>query len=136
MACKVSNDDPIDRFTDPYIATHRKITYWFNILNKEIFGDKLTKPKGVFIKEKLTNKAQRVYAMCHGYYTKNENPITDLELNNKFRHVQHFISVLAHEMIHIFQWEHEGSMNHGKKSFFNPWKEKFAKFGIKLVLIY
>jgi hypothetical protein len=137
MACKVSDDESIDRFKDPYLATHRKVTYWFNILNKEIFGNKLTRPKGVFIRERLQLKTQRLYAQCCGYYDpKDQYPIVDLQLSDKFRHVQHFISVLAHEMIHMFQWEYEGSMNHGKKSFFKPWKDKFAKFGIKLQLIY
>ena len=132
MARNVSNEEIIT----PYMSSKRKATYWFNILNREVFNSKLTKFRNVIITENLHNKKGKIFAECEGFYDLNEKPIADLHLTDKFKSVQQFISILGHEMIHLYQWIYEGSMNHSKQNFFRPWEEKFAKHGIKLATIY
>ena len=125
-----------ETIAEPYIATKRKVTYWFNILNKEIFDGELTNFRNIHIKDNLQYKKGKIFAECEGCYTNNKQPIADLYLTTNFKNIQQFLSVMAHEMIHLYQWIFEGSMNHNKISFLQPWLDKLKKHGIKLTVYY
>lgn len=127
MAKNVSNEE----MPFPYFSTKRKVTYWFNILNQEIFKSSLPKFQKVSIIEDF-----HYFAESEGLYDKTDRPVVDLLIKDKFKDIKQFISILAHEMIHLWQWIEHGSLNHSKKTFFDPWKTVFLKHDIQLKQTY
>jgi Zn-dependent peptidase ImmA (M78 family) len=69
------------------------------------------------------------WAQTHGDYRK-EKRICWLEIHNEFPNEQMLVWVLAHEMVHVWEWQIEGTMSHG--STFLKWKPKLAKYGLPL----
>lgn len=59
-----------------------------------------------------------------------------LSITNRFPNKRMFIEVLAHEMVHLYQFLHASppfsyrSVSHGKT--FHSWKPTFEKYGLKL----
>jgi hypothetical protein len=59
-----------------------------------------------------------------------------LSITNSFPNKRIFIDVLAHEMVHLYQFLHASppfsyrSVSHGKS--FHAWKNTFEKYGLKL----
>jgi hypothetical protein len=59
-----------------------------------------------------------------------------LSMTNRFPNKKIFIEVLAHEMVHLFQFLHASppfsyrSVSHGKT--FHAWKSTFEKHGLRL----
>lgn len=117
----------------PYVITKWKVTYWFNHINKLVFNNKLPKFKDIIIEE-LYDKVKFIMAECECF--ERSNPYAHLHVNTTFKNIQFFIQILAHEMVHLYQWIFEGRLNHSKKNFLDPWKDKFAAHGIDLRVSY
>ena len=122
--------------TPKFRPTVKDVEEWFDILNEQLFGNKLDPFGKISIK-----RHKRFHALFH-YWPKRENRPTELTVYRKFRNKKLFVEILAHEMIHQYQWEVEGPrrmtrglryrFGHGK-SFFR-WRAKFNKFGIPLTV--
>ncbi len=82
---------------------------WWNLLNNALFDGKLLPP------QKITVKAFRNdHGNCHPMSKKGH---VRLEINSEFFDRKQFLAILAHEMIHQWQWTYEdikGKMDHGK----------------------
>ena len=111
----------------------------YNLLNQSVFGAKLIKP------EIEICRLHGGWGECIGVQDTDGFPYcTKIRLNDKFYSIQWFITVLAHEMAHQYQWEVQGAqrvkqglepiMSHGK-SFFEH-KEKLSQIGIYLKTTY
>lgn len=96
---------------DCYIAYRR--------LNKDIFKNKLPKSK-IYLK--------RLHG-CYGECEYNDKHYI-IRLNKRFKNKQFFLMVLAHEMVHVYQYQYLGNMSHGAN--FHVWRPIFAKFCIPL----
>jgi hypothetical protein len=86
---------------------------WWNLLNNALFDGKLIPPKKIIVKkfrddlgrcQPLSKKGHVILGICSEFYDRAQ-----------------FISILAHEMIHQYQWTFVGEMTHGKS--FWEWKE-------------
>lgn len=108
-----------------YTVTVPKITYWFRIINKLIFRGEL-KP---FASIKIVNH-RKAYGYCFGDHDLFGEPFCWLSIRPKFSSLSMFLEILAHEMVHAYQFQDEGRITHGKT--FLIWHDKFKKYGLNL----
>ena len=119
-----------------YRPSRRQARYYYDLINQHIFKNKLV-PTRIKI-----SRMRECWGYCDDCGSDSYDPKTLIRLTDKFPCLQFFIAVLAHEMIHQYQWEVEGPrrmtrglryrFGHGK-SFFR-WRAKFNKFGIPLTV--
>lgn len=116
--------------------TQKQVKEYFRLINREIFDNKLPIPK--FQIRRLYN----CVGMCEG----KEGPIRKtkshctIHLADKYYCIQWFLSTLAHEMVHQYQWDIFSNirvkrgltrhMSHGPS--FYIWRKRLAKHGISL----
>lgn len=105
------------------------ITEWFDILNEQIFGNKL-KP----FDEIRVKRLHRTHAFFN-YWTKEDlrkgKPNeTSLEMHVVFNSKKLFVEILAHEMIHHFQHLYNEPLGHGPS--FTAWRDNFKLKGLTL----
>lgn len=107
----------------------------FNLLNNSIFNGKLKKPKIEIC------RMHGAWGECVGDFKDDDTPfVAKIRLNEGFYSIQWFITVLAHEMSHQYQWEVlspprmelglDPIMSHGQTFFMH--KDKMADMGIFL----
>lgn len=92
-------------------------------LNLDIFKNKL--PSAKICLKRLSG----YYGEC--YF---DGKKFNIKLNKRFRNKQFFLMVLAHEMVHVYEYQFLGTMTHG--SSFYAWRPIFAKFCIPLSEVY
>ena len=106
---------------------------WFRILNNEIFKGKLRALDEIDIRWR-----RGTYAYYHYVYEtdpkKPKYEYTKLCLNKKYKNKKFFVEILAHEMIHHYQFTNGELVNHG--STFTCWNDIFNKKGLKLYKVY
>lgn len=107
-----------------HVPTIAETKLWFRIINREIFDNALGDFEHIEIRRR-----HGAWGECIGYIEKDKR-WCHLSLNHYMISKKHFINVVGHEMVHLYQWTVGHEMNHGQ-SFFE-WKPKFAKF--KMVL--
>ena len=115
--------------TGPYRTKYKDIELWFDIINNCIFNRK--------IKDFRYYHIQRMRDCCgcviYEDKTHKEKWI-DLYLLPKYKDFQTFVEVLAHEMVHAYQYWilKDSSCNHNQE--FYRWRNKFRSHGLKLSL--
>lgn len=123
-----------------YRTTRREVLGLFRLINREVFNDKLPKPK-----IEIMPRCRTYWGMCTSLpryypdYASKKSQCT-IRISDKWFCKQWLITTLAHEMCHQYQWDIDGYkrikegkepiMSHGP-SFFK-WKEKLKKHGIPL----
>lgn len=109
--------------------------YTFNIINRYVFDDQLPTPNFII------KQSRHHWGQCIGdIKLANNQSYCTIELNRKFYCVQWFVTILAHEMSHQYQWEVlsierekyglEPLLSHGP-SFFQ-YRHRLAEYGIPL----
>ena len=107
-----------------YIPSKHAVTRWTNILNEEIFNNKIHPFKDIEIRRRHGCHAEHI-GIDAGHFVYGE-----LSMNNWFWNKSEFIYTLAHEMVHQFQWMNYHKTDHGRT--FMKWKDKLRKFDIPL----
>lgn len=104
---------------------------WFAILNEQIFGNKLTRPSkfNIIRSSKFSHAFYTYYSKKSSKYPQSEITVTKVYKCKKF-----FVEVLAHEMIHHFQYLHNEPVGHGPS--FHAWDPHFKLRGLLLNRIY
>lgn len=116
-----------------------EITYAYNLINRNVFRNQLEKP---IIR---TGRLNRAWGQCQWHWKEQRHgTYCDLWLADKWFCPQWFMNVLAHEMVHQWQWDvyrwdyqdhfgrdmkHQGS-GHGPS--FYQWREEFEYYGLNL----
>lgn len=112
-----------------YETTIEDCQKWFNVLNRELFDSSLPKIDEIDI---------RWRRKAHAWYDYDERRsgqgISKLLMNKRYKSKKFFVEVLAHEMVHHYQYIYNEDMGHGS-SFFK-WRDKFNKKGLNLVRAY
>lgn len=104
---------------------------WFRILNRELFNNALAPLDEIDIRWRRG---------AHAYYeswidTKDPSyQYTKLCMNKRYKSKKFFVEVLAHELVHHYQFLSEGKASHGES--FIGWTEAFNKKGLRLVRAY
>jgi hypothetical protein len=122
--------------TKPYRPKMKEVRALFRLINREIFYNRLPMPK--FELKRLKD--------CIGICAGSEGPVRKtksyctLYLADRYYCRQWFISTLAHEMVHQYQWDvysnilvqrgYPRHMSHGPT--FYIWRKKLAKYNIAL----
>jgi SprT-like family len=117
----------LDYSTEKYKPTPEKCWEWFNILNEQIFGGLLEPVKKIFISNH--KKYGDVYALYY-YNNRKRGKPSKISLCKKFENEKMFVEILAHEMIHHFQYTYGEPVGHGPS--FMAWRENFILKGLKL----
>lgn len=104
----------------PYAPTESTMRWWFHQLNRELFWGKLP-PVTITIGPRKG---------AWGYY----DPPGKIALAERFITKQHAVAVLAHEMVHHWQYsiDENPRMDHGQS--FQSWAPRFEKHSIKLAV--
>lgn len=112
-----------------HVPTKRQISYWFNLINKEVFDGTIPKFNEVEI-----TRLHGAWGNCIGKGgTHNREKICNLQINHHTKSKHHLVEILAHEMVHSWQWHHLHDMDHGPTFF--KWKPRLAKHGIPLSVV-
>lgn len=110
-----------------YCPTIKDIRKWHGVLNAVVFDGVIPKFYDIKI-QRIRNE----FAWAIPFYdTEDETKKwCTLKIDTSFHSFKKFLIVLAHEMIHCWQWIVEGEMTHGKTFF--QWREKLAEHEIPL----
>lgn len=147
----MSRPNPIRKIMEselPSLTNQRKqlfrprakdVDYCYEILNRYIFDNKLTRPK-------ITLTQMRgAWGECEGHdFIQSTGSWCSIRISDKWYCPQWFLNTLAHEMVHqyqfdVYQWEYleytgkKMSVNSGwhGPSFF-MWREQFQVYGLTL----
>lgn len=112
-----------------YETTVEDCQEWFDILNRELFNNTLSNIHEIDIRWRRG---------AYAWYDYDENKpgtgISRLLMNKRYKSKQFFVEVLAHEMVHHYQYINNEEVGHG--SSFLKWRGKFNKKGLNLVEAY
>jgi len=130
----------------PSIGYQKRLSYRTNvaevielykIINQACFNNKLNMPE-----IEVTPRCRKYWGMCYGSFeiVKYRKTYCKIRLMDKWFCKQWLITTLAHEMVHQYQWDIDGTkreregknriMSHGPS--FYAHREKLAKHGISL----
>lgn len=119
-----------------YKTNKKEVMRLYNLLNKEIFGNKLP-----IAKITLLSKLPNMWGKCQAAgYPYSDKSVCEITVGTNWFCVQWLIMTLAHEMSHQYQWEVLGKqrikkgkdpiMSHGPS--FYTLRDKMNKKGIPL----
>lgn len=111
-----------------YNPTIRSIKREYSLLNKKVFGGVL--PISSKIEFQIGNMLGTL-GICKYIISRSSLVIKLLPV---FRDRKLFVAILAHEMVHVFEFTRYQKMTHGPK--FYKWKSLFAEHGIVLAKKY
>lgn len=109
-----------------YKTTVESAWEWFHIINEQIFGGLLEPVDKIFISN---HKGYDVYALYYFNHRKRGEP-SKISFCKTFSCEKMFVEVLAHEMIHHFQYTYGEPLGHGPS--FLAWRDNFKLKGLKL----
>jgi hypothetical protein len=112
-----------------YETTIEDCRKWFNILNRELFDETLPPVDEIDIRWR-----RGAYAWYDYDDRLPGEGTTKLLMSRKYKSKQFFVEVLAHEMVHHYQYIYNEEMGHG--SSFLKWRDKFNKKGLSLSKAY
>ena len=112
-----------------YETTIEDCQKWFKILNRELFNNSLPSVNEIDIRWRRG---------AHAWYDYDETRpgtgTSKLLMNRRYKSKKFFVEVLAHEMVHHYQYIYNEDVGHG--SSFLKWCDKFNKKGLNLVEAY
>lgn len=110
-----------------FLVTSKKVRKEFDRINNLIFNNTLKPWKRIYIKYSNKN-----WGICLCY----DDGHTNLKITTMFPDEKTFIELIAHEMIHVWQWSigHNPDLDHDYG--FNKWENEFAIHGIKLKICF
>lgn len=109
-------------------TTWTLVRYWWRRLNTILF-DKLLKEPTFIVCQSID--LGDTHARCHELVDGNVKIAISSEFNSK----REFLSVLAHEMVHQWQYQIAKAVDHHGKSFWR-WRWRFKKHGLALLVSY
>ena len=108
-------DEPLPSLTEQhrlaYRPSLREVQRMYDLLNREIFQNKLKRP------EIQVGIRRQCWGICHGYVKQRKTgSFCVIKLSDKWYCKQWMIAILAHEMSHQYQWDVIGPkrFNQGK----------------------
>jgi hypothetical protein len=114
-----------------YETSYDDCRKWIRILNQEIFSNSLPPIENIDIRWR-----RKTFAY-YSHIRDTEDPDYKahmLCMNKRYRSKKFFVEVLAHELVHHYQFYNDQPMGHGPS--FKKWSKAFNKKGLKLVEAY
>lgn len=98
------------RGNKPVIVTERMCQYWWRVLNSAIFYSKLHPLSSINVA-----RTRGAFAWTIGLYGSDGR--VSLKIQQTFPSRLMFLTVLVHEMVHAWEYQHCSTMGHGKRFF-------------------
>lgn len=114
--------------TGKYQPSINDVVFWYDTLNEHVFDNDLPKLTGIRFCQSKDYWGQ---IEC-GRYKRDNTLRSNLILSNDFPSFKDFVEVMAHEMVHIWEYEHYSIMGHGERFFM--WESKLKKLGLRLLI--
>lgn len=115
------------------------IIYAYNTINRHVFKNQLRRP------DIRTGRVNRAWGECAWHWDEQASgSYCDLWVADKWFCQQWFLNVLAHEMVHqwqwdIYRWEHQeiygrdpNTQTSGHGPSFHCWRDEFEYYGLNL----
>ena len=115
-----------DKNKNTYETTKEDCVKWSRIINREIFNNQLTDIDNIEI-----GWRRKCWAYCVCEVDEEGDKYIKLAMNKKYPTKLFFVEVLAHELIHHYQFLNDEPLGHG--SSFSDWTDKFNNRGLNLV---
>ncbi len=119
---------------EQFVATKEHAQMVWHALNHAVFGGVLQYPEKMIIQDRPT---WDFWGECEGWQRGSrwgQHYTRAIRLQKIHPSPKRFIDVMAHEMVHQYEWERQGTMTHGKT--FWAWKDKLAEKGIPLTVVF
>ena len=110
----------------PYRVTNDAVKYWFRIINHVIWKDQLPMFNTIQIRPFVRN-----WAMCIEDSDDPDSTKYRLAIDIEFPSFQLFLNVLAHEMVHLYQFIDKDDGEHHGESFW-AWEYVLRENGLIL----
>jgi len=116
----------------PMVVTIDMVESIYNAINNAVFNGMLTMPK--IIVYDYTKRC--IWGECEGlqrgsrwgpHYT------LAIRITKQFPNMKKLIGVIAHEMVHQYEWDFQGVMTHG--STFFAWEGRLKSKGIRIAVV-
>ena len=116
-----------------YKTTYKDIKYYFKMINKAVFKNKLAPFNEIQIKKIYKDETKK---FCYGQVTtwvweRKGTQQFWLEMLPTYRNKKEFVETLAHEMIHLWQMNIKGDTGNHNKLFYS-FRPKLNKLGLDL----
>jgi hypothetical protein len=112
-----------------YQVDRKEIDFWFNHINKEVFGGQVPYPHIIDIR-----KQKKTWAYVKEVEV-NDTKIVGLFIQPSYPTLGAFLQILSHEMVHIWQFMVNGDSGSHNKHFYS-WRETFKKHNLTLKRTY
>lgn len=112
---------------NPVRATHVMVSQIYDSINRAVFGGVLKRPRLII------NSYPDMWGECQGSRRRcghGEHFVKCIRINRDWPNMKKLINVIAHEMVHQWEWERQGTMGHGAA--FWGWQERLGNRGLKL----
>ena len=114
-------------YRNPVHANHAMVAQIYDSINRAVFGSALKRPQII-----LGTYAD-MWGECEGFHRDHRHGETYtkcIRVNRHWPNMKKLINVIAHEMVHQWEWERLGTMTHGNS--FWAWQERMANRGVRL----
>lgn len=114
----------------PVYVTVEQVETIYTSINNAVFGGVLKMPK-IIVRD---YKNRQIWGECEGWQRLHRwgPPYTKIiRIQRHFPNLKTLIAVIAHEMVHQWEWDFHNVMTHGNTTFF-LWEEKLRSKGIRL----
>lgn len=114
-----------------YHTTVEDCMTWFRIINNEVFNNSLPPLNEIDIRWR-----RGAYAYYESWIDTDDPDYrySKLCMNKRYKSKKFFVEVLAHELVHHYQFINEKRIDHGDT--FLCWTDTFNKKGLRLVKAY
>jgi len=112
---------------NPVRVSHGMAVTIYESINRAVFGGALQRPRLII------NTYHDMWGECHGSRRRcghGEHFVKCIRINRDWPNMKKLINVIAHEMVHQWEWERLGTMGHG--TVFWSWQERLSNRGLRL----
>lgn len=117
-------------YHSPVRANHDMAAQIYDSINRAVFAGVLERPRLVI------NNYKDMWGECEGAKRGSRHGpcyVKCIRINRDWPNMKKLINVLAHEMIHQWEWERLGTMTHGLS--FYAWQDRLANRGLQLYTV-
>jgi hypothetical protein len=122
----MASGDPIEEIKFCVKSRRPDLKEAFSLLNKHVFNNELKMPKFII------RRTRGYWGMCEGMELGKED--VNIVVSTYMPSIRFMVMVLAHEMVHQWEWVNNGTMTHGPGFF--SWRDQLSEYGVPLKIAY
>ena len=114
-----------------YKTTYKDIKYYFNMINRAVFKNKLSPFNEILIKQIRDKKVKCMGQVVAWEWKRKGTRQYWLEMLPTYRDKREFVDTLGHEMVHLYQMANVGDTGNHNKLFYS-FRPKLNDIGLDL----